>query len=149
MLISNFLRIKEDEEMAKRNLHYVKSEIRILGVDDGFFVPHTQGTCDVIGVVYRGGYWLDGVMRTRIDIDGMDATEKIGNMIIGSSHYGQLRVIMLDGITFAGFNVVDMSRLLNITKLPVIAVTRDKPNFVDIRRALKNLTFASNKVERA
>jgi endonuclease V-like protein UPF0215 family len=123
----------------------VKAEIRVVGVDDGVFVPHTQGKCDVIGVVFRGGYWLDGVMRTQIEIDGMDATEKIAEMITSSPHYGQLRIIMLDGVTFAGFNVVDTSKLFEMTKLPVIAVTREKPDFDDIRKALENLPFAEER----
>jgi endonuclease V-like protein UPF0215 family len=46
---------------------------------------------------------------------------------------------MLDGVTFAGFNVVDIKKLNAETGLPVIAVTREKPNFKDIHEALKNL----------
>ena len=131
--------------MGSRNFRSVKSEIRIVGVDDGMFVPHTKGKCDVFGVVFRGGYWLDGVMRTRVEIDGMDATEKIAKMVSGSPHYKQLRVVMLDGVTFAGFNVVDTTRLFEMTFLPVIAITRKKPDFDDIRRALENLPFAEKR----
>ncbi len=128
-----------------RRFRSVKAEIRVVGVDDGVFVPHTHGKCDVIGVVFRGGYWLDGVMRTQVEIDGMDATEKIAEMITSSPHYGQLRIIMLDGVTFAGFNVVDTSKLFEMTKLPVIAVTREKPDFDDIRKALENLPLAKER----
>lgn len=117
----------------------VKPEIRVLGIDDGVFIPHTKGVVDVIGVVFRGGYWLDGVMRTQVEIDGMDVTEKIASMIVESPHYDQLRVIMLNGVTMAGFNVVDIEELYEKVKLPVIAVTRDKPNFGDIKKALQNL----------
>lgn len=131
--------------MKDRTIRSVKPEIRVVGVDDGVFVPHTHGKCDVIGVVFRGGYWLDGVMRTQVEIDGLDATDKIAEMITGSPHYGQLRVIMLDGVTFAGFNVVDTLRLFETTRLPVIAVTREKPDFEDIRKALKNLPFAEKR----
>lgn len=117
----------------------VKPEIRVLGIDDGVFTPHTKGVVNVIGIVFRGGYWLDGVMRTQVEIDGMDATEKIASMIVESPHYDQLRVIMLNGVTMAGFNVVDIEGLYEKLKLPVIAVTRDKPNFSDIKKALQNL----------
>jgi hypothetical protein len=118
----------------------IKREIRIVGVDDGVFVPHTRGIADVIGVVFRGGYWLDGIMKTEIAIDGMDATEKIARMISSSPHYAQIRVIMLDGVTFAGFNVVDINGLSALTRLPVIAITRDEPDFEDIRKALTHLS---------
>jgi endonuclease V-like protein UPF0215 family len=108
-------------------------------VDDGIFIPRSKGLVPIVGVVFRGGYWLDGVMHTNVKIDGLDATKKITSMIINSPHYKQLRVIMLNGITFAGFNAVDIKELNAKTKLPVIAVTREKPNFTEIREALKNL----------
>ena len=117
----------------------IKPEIRVLGVDDGVFTPHVKGLVPVVGVVFRGGYWLDGVMHTKVEVDGFDATSKIASMILNSPHYKQLRVLMLNGVTFAGFNVVDIKKLNMETKLPVIAVTREKPNFAEIREALKNL----------
>jgi hypothetical protein len=126
-------------DLALKKFRSIKPEIRVLGVDDGVFVPRTKGTVDVIGVVYRGGYWLDGVMRTEVIIDGLDATEKIASMIENSPHYDQIRVVTLDGITFAGFNVVDINELSKRVDLPVIAVTREKPDLVEIRKAIKNL----------
>jgi endonuclease V-like protein UPF0215 family len=117
----------------------IKHEIRVLGVDDGVFTPHTKALVSVVGVVLRGGYWLDGVMHTEIAADGFDATEKISSMITKSPHFKQIRVVMLNGITFAGFNVVDMKALNAQTGLPVIGVTRDKPNLTEIREALEHL----------
>lgn len=128
-----------------RKLRTVKPEIRILGVDDGFFVPHQLGKCTIIGVVFRGGYWLEGIMRTQVEVDGLDATDKISEMIARSQHRKQLRVVMLDGITFAGFNVVDVSELSEMVGLPVIAITRERPNLEDIRTALENLPFTERR----
>jgi endonuclease V-like protein UPF0215 family len=125
--------------LATKKFRVIKPEIRVLGVDDGVFIPRSRRLVPVVGVVFRGGYWLDGVMHTKVMVDGLDATDKIASMIIKSPHHKQLRVIMLNGITFAGFNVVDIKELSSKTKLPVIAVTREKPNFAEIREALKNL----------
>ncbi|MDI6904149.1 MAG: DUF99 family protein [Candidatus Bathyarchaeia archaeon] len=125
--------------MTCKKFRVIKPEIRVLGVDDGVFTPHMKGLVSVVGVVFRGGYWLDGVMHTKVEVDGFDATSKIASMILNSPHYKQLRVLMLNGVTFAGFNVVDIKKLNMKTKLPVIAVTREKPNFAEIREALKNL----------
>lgn len=125
--------------MTCKKFRVIKPEIRVLGIDDGVFTPHLKGLVPVVGVVFRGGYWLDGVMHTKIEVDGLKATDKIASMITNSPHYKQLRVIMLDGITFAGFNVVDIKKLNIKTKLPVIVVTREKPNFAEIHEALKNL----------
>jgi len=117
----------------------VKPEIRVLGIDDGVFRPHSKDMVDVVGVVFRGGYWLDGFMHTKVQVDGMDATEKLTEMITSSLHYPQLRVVMLNGVTLAGFNVVDIKELHERVRLPIIAVTRDKPNFEDIKSALQNI----------
>jgi len=130
-------------EVAK--IRVVKPEIRVLGIDDGVFTPHSNELVDVVGIVYRGGYWLDGFMHTRVRVDGLDATEKLVEMITGSSHYPQLRVIMLNGVTLAGFNVVDIEELCQRVKLPVVAVTRDKPNFDDIKKALENLPHSQQR----
>ena len=125
--------------MVPKRFRSIKPEIRVLGIDDGGFVPRTKGTVDVVGVVYRGGYWFEGVMRAEITIDGLDATEKIAAMIESSPYYRELRIVVLDGVTFAGFNVVDISKLSRRVELPVISVTRKKPDLEEIRSALKNL----------
>jgi uncharacterized protein len=117
----------------------IKPEIRILGVDDGKFTPHTKGDVLIVGVVLRGGSWVDGAMHTHISIDGLDATEKIAFMINSSTHKRQLRLIMLNGITFGGFNIADIKKLHELTMLPVLALTRDKPDLNAIHKALRNL----------
>jgi len=128
---------REDAEDAKIRL--VKPEIRVLGIDDGVFTPHSKELVDVVGVVFRGGYWLDGFMHTRVQVDGMDATDRLAEMITRSPHYHQLRVVMVNGVTLGGFNVVDIKELHEKLKLPIIAVTREKPDFEDIKTALQNL----------
>jgi len=116
----------------------VKEEIRIVGWDDAPFPKRGKGKIPVIGTIFRGGSFLDGVLRVDVEIDGFDATEAIAKAINNCKHK-DLRVIMLDGITFAGFNVVDIKELHEKTKLPVIAVTRKKPNMKRFLNAMKNL----------
>ncbi len=125
--------------MSHNGIQAIKPEIRILGIDDGGFVPRSRGRALVVGVVFRGGYWLDGVMHTYVAVDGFDATRRISNMVIRSPHYKQLRIIMLNGITFAGFNVVNIQTLNKTTNLPIIAITREKPDLTGIRKAIGNL----------
>jgi len=93
----------------------------------------------VVGIVFRGGHWLEGLLRTTVTVDGLDATDKITSMITDSSHCRQLQVIMLNGITFAGFNVVDIKMLNKATGIPVVTVTREKPDLDRIHSALVNL----------
>lgn len=121
------------------SLGLIKPEIRILGVDDTPFLPHTKGKLGLIGVIFKGGYWIEGLMKTEITIDGLDATDNLSLMIKKSSHFKQLQLVMLNGIMFGGFNVVSLNRLHLTTKLPIISVIRKKPNLPAIKKAMKNL----------
>ena len=116
----------------------IKNEIRIVGFDDAPFIPRSEGKVPVIGVIFRGGSFLDGVLKTDVTIDGKDATQSLINLINKSRHKKQLRVIMFKGITMGGFNMIDISKLHEKTGLPVIVVNRKMPNLEDIRAALKN-----------
>ncbi len=114
----------------------MKPEIRIIAWDDCAFT-FRQKKVLCMGAIYRGGRFLDGMLSVRIEKDGMDATEKFSSSILGSRHYGQLSYIMLDGISFGGFNLVDIKQLNKATKLPAIAVQRKKPDVKKFRGALK------------
>lgn len=124
-------------EISVKNFRNIKQEIRILGVDDAPFIPHTNQPVMLIGTVFRAGNWLDGVLRTYITGDGRDATQKIIRMINNTRHKDQLGVMMLDGITFGGFNVVNIQEIFRETGIPVIVVVRKYPNFKKILKALK------------
>lgn len=114
----------------------VKEEARIIGIDDGHFTKK-QKRVIVVGAITRGNKSLDGLLSTKITIDGLDATERMIKMINRSSHKHQLRFIMLNGITFGGFNLVDIKELCSKAGLPVIVFIRKKPNFRSIYSALK------------
>ena len=116
----------------------IKDEIRILGIDDSPFDLYNDKTALVIGTIFRGGNWLDGVLRTEVTVDGTDATEKILQMVKKTKHK-DLRIIMIDGITLGGFNVVNIKKLFEKTGLGVIVVVRHKPNFRQIKQVLNNL----------
>jgi len=115
-----------------------KKEIRIIAWDD---CKHKRGQRNkdilIVGVIFRGGQFLDGLLSTSVKLDGMDATVKIIKAINKSRHKDQLRIIMLDGITFAGFNLVDIKMLNKKTKMPVIVVVRKKPDMDEFKSALK------------
>lgn len=117
----------------------IKPEIRILGVDDGPFEPDYRGKVPLVGAVFRGGLWLDGVMITHIEKDGLDVTERLIEMVGRSRHLGQLRVLMVDGVTFAGFNVLDVKEVFKSTGLPVIVISREIPDMADIHKAIKHI----------
>ena len=115
----------------------VKKEIRIVGFDDGAFTPRSDALVPVIGTIFRGGLYLDGLLRTDVKVDGNEATEKLVKLINSTRHKKQLKVLMLDGITLAGFNIVDIKELNERTGIPVIVINRKLPDLEKVRRALK------------
>ena len=121
---------------------HIKPEIRILAIDDSALVSER---IMIVGVVFRGGEWMDGVLRSEITRDGMDATDVIAEMVTGTRHYQQIRVIMLDGVTYGGFNVVDITELQRRTGLPVIVVMRAEPDMARIWDAMQNLPDADRR----
>lgn len=114
----------------------MKTQIRLLGVDDSPFT-FTEEKTMVIGVVMRGGNYLEGVLRREVTIDGDEATEICKEMIQNTRHRQQLKAMLLDGVSLGGFNIVDINEIFNETGLPVITVTRDEPDFDKIKQALK------------
>ncbi len=120
---------------------HIKPQIRVLGIDDSALkTPYLNtGNVTIIGTFFRGGGQLDGVLCSEITKDGMDATEIIIRMIKNSKYYTQIRVIMLDGVTYAGFNPVDIKILYDETNIPVIVFMRSCPDFEKIKLALEHL----------
>ncbi len=119
----------------------LKKEIRVVGIDDAPFDKFRKGQVVVIGTVFRGGSWLDGVLSTKVNVDGNNATKKIVEMINKCKFKPQLQCIFLDGIAVGGFNVIDVKELRKKTKLPVMVIIRRKP---DIKR-IKNILIKLNK----
>ncbi|MFH1917182.1 MAG: DUF99 family protein [Nanoarchaeota archaeon] len=117
----------------------LKKESRIIGIDDGPFDKFKDKEALIVGTVFRGGQYLDGILTTRVSIDGFDATYNIIQMIKKSKWKSQIRAIMLDGIAVAGFNVINIKNLHKETGIPVIVIIRQYPDYEGMFRALKKL----------
>lgn len=106
-----------------------------VGFDDAPFARTHRGDVPVVGAVFAGSR-LDGVLCTRVRRDGANATERLIACLAASRFAAQLQAILLQGIAFAGFNVVDIHRLHAATGLPVLVAARRPPDLAAIRRAL-------------
>jgi hypothetical protein len=107
----------------------------VIGFDDGPFERTHRGDVLVVGAVFAGAR-LDGVLSGKLRRDGVNATRVIGAMVRGCRFFPQLHAVLLQGITFAGFNVVDLPRLHAELGLPVLVVSRRRPDLAAMRRAL-------------
>jgi endonuclease V-like protein UPF0215 family len=128
-----------DGEGALWMIRKVKPQIRVVGFDDGTFSFSSKlnrGRTILIGVVMKGAVEVVGVLSRWITVDGNDVTDAMIDAV-NSSRFRDLRVIMLKGITYAGFNLVDLERLHRDTGLPVVVVVRKKPDINSMESALK------------
>ncbi|AGK60759.1 hypothetical protein Asulf_00746 [Archaeoglobus sulfaticallidus PM70-1] len=113
---------------------------RFVGFDDSFRISSTvsdlKGEKAVIVGCVTSGFYPEGFMVDRIEVDGDDSTDKMIRMVKRSKFHVQLKCIFLSGLTFGGFNIADISRIAEETGIAVVVVMRKKPDFSSIKHAL-------------
>jgi len=117
----------------------MKKEIRLLGIDDAPFDKFKDKKTLIVGVFFRGGSSIDGILSEIVAVDGADSTTKIINMVKQSKFYPQLKAILLKGLAVGGFNMIDIEKVSSKTKVPVIVVMRRLPYTEKMKKALIKL----------
>jgi hypothetical protein len=107
----------------------------VVGFDDAPFDRTHRGDVLVVGAVFSGSR-LDGVLSCKVRRDGANATRAIVECVRRSRFYPQLHAVLLQGIAFAGFNVVDIQGLHLELQRPVLVVCRRRPDMSSVRSAL-------------
>jgi len=110
----------------------VKQGIRALGIDDGPLAPQTL----LVGVIMRRDRF-EGLLSTRVSLDGEDATGKIIEMVRNSKFASQLHVVFINGVAVAGFNLVNYVKISRELGVPVIAVTPNEPHPEEMEKVVK------------
>jgi len=119
-------------------LHGTSSNIKLvsrcIGIDDGPFPPKTD---DKVRHAPLLAVWLKGPhlhqLRTeRITVDGLDGTRKTELLLKGSMHIP----VLLSGVTFGGFNLIDPWKIQKLCKASVIVVVGSRPDNRAVKRAL-------------
>lgn len=107
----------------------------VIGFDDAPCEPRQRGGVLVVGAVFAG-LSLQGVISGRIRYDGADATCTLARLVSTSKFAGQTQLVLIQGIAFAGFNVVDIHGLHHALDIPVMAVARRQANMQAVYDAL-------------
>ena len=107
----------------------------VVGFDDAPFLPEHRGDVQLVGAVFSH-LCLEGVLTGKVRRDGTNATERIESIILGSRFAPQLQGVLLQGIAVAGFNVIDIQRLNQRLGMPVVVVSRKRPDRDAIKKAL-------------
>ena len=98
----------------------------MVGVEDGRFraFPRSKGATTVLCCLEMIEDRIYGVKLEPIEVDGLDATDKILKILDNLT----VEAVILGGITFAGFNIIDPSIIFNETGLPVIVYSGVEPD---------------------
>ncbi len=113
----------------------MKDQVRVLGIDDSPFA-FGDSSALVVGALVRVPGYLESVMRTEVAVDGTDSTRKVIELVSRSKYRDQVKLILIDGIALAGFNILDIQMIHSSLEIPVLTVTRDAPDFGKMRSAL-------------
>jgi len=110
---------------------------RAVGIDDGpstrnGIVESRNNRASLVAVCFDRLDFDEARMGV-VQVDGLDSTDVILRLLKGT----RAAVIFLSGASFAGFNIVDAQRLHNMLHIPIIIISREKPDNASVKRALK------------
>lgn len=121
------------KELLRRN-----RTIRVMGFDDA---PFTRPSCDPVPVagVVCAGTRFEGMVWDQVEADGWDATDVLCRMVIGSKFHSQIHLVLLDGISVAGMNVIHLPALAQEIERPCVSVMRRPPNLEAMEYVIRQL----------
>lgn len=125
----------------------MKTGARAVAFDEG---PFRFGDAEVhvAVVVTRGASYVEGILATRVTVDGDDATERFADALLGSPFASETRIVFLDGVTYGGFNVVDVDALHARLGFPVLAVAAGSPDLEAMGAALERHVVGAERKRR-
>lgn len=118
--------------------------LRVVGFDDAPFT-HTAGAPVNVSGIVCAHTRFEGMLWGTATVDGADATDVVVELLTGSKFYDQVHAVLLDGLAFGGFNLIDLPALAARVARPCVAVMRRPPDFAAIDRALGQFADAERR----
>jgi endonuclease V-like protein UPF0215 family len=106
--------------------------MRIIGVEDGSFQKNVTKKALLVAVLVTGSK-IECVKAFTIAVDGLDATERL----CANVRDWAFDALLLSGISFAGFNLIDPVKVSEAFGTPIVIISRTKPNNKTVKRALQ------------
>ena len=123
-------------------------KIRVIGFDDAHWRGNEDNVPVSVGGIVCSDTRFEGMLWGELTKDGLDSTESISHLLGESKFAQQVQLILLDGITFGGANVIDMPELSNAAGVPVIAVMRKLPRLEEFKHVLNRMSDSDERLRR-
>ncbi|MEX0764019.1 MAG: DUF99 family protein [Nitrosopumilaceae archaeon] len=104
------------------HLHIEKKGLRGLAIAESFREDEKIST--LAGVVMRRDFIIDGFVFGQTTIEGNDATDSILKMH-QKLNRDDISFVMISGLIISMYNIVDIKKIWDKLKIPVIGVTYD------------------------
>jgi endonuclease V-like protein UPF0215 family len=106
----------------------LKKESRILGISA---FEKAGKEIAVIGVIFRGNQWLDGVIACHLQPRNPENVSVLARAILKCKQYSQLHAVILANEQFSPTSRIDVTSLSATIDRPIIAIVRKKPALVE------------------
>uniref|UniRef100_A0A7C2ZNH9 UPF0215 protein ENO77_00620 n=1 Tax=Ignisphaera aggregans TaxID=334771 RepID=A0A7C2ZNH9_9CREN len=113
-----------------------------LGIDDGYFdIAYKKarlGHRTVLAGAVVCNNAFENLFLDVVTVDGLDALSVASRIVEKTVALHDIKAVFLDGVTYAGFNIIDPDRLYAISSIPIVVVFRHKLELEKVREALVN-----------
>jgi len=123
----------------------LNKQLRVIGFDDAPFSKQDDSQVNVSGIVCSNTRF-EGMVWGEVERDGDDSTECLIDLVTKNKFHTQLHAVLIDGIAFGGFNIIDLPKLSEALSLPCMTVMRKMPNLIAVDNALRNFSDYESRI---
>lgn len=110
------------------HIHLEKKGLRGLAIAESF--KQGDSFSRLAGVVIRRDFIIDGAVFGKCTIEGDDATEAILDMY-SRLNRDDISYIIISGLVISMYNIVDIKKIWETTKIPIIGVTYEESEGIE------------------
>jgi len=110
------------------HIHLEKKGLRGLAIAESF--KQGDNSSRLAGVVIRRDFIIDGFVFGKCTVEGDDATDAILDMY-SKLNRDDISYIIISGLVISMYNIIDIKKIWEVTKIPVIGVTFEESGGIE------------------
>ena len=135
----------KDRAMDLTGLLNTGRNIRSIGIDDAHYADKSMGSPVKVAGIICAGTRFEGMLWGEVTKDGMLGTDTLIEMLGTSKFAAQIHLVLIDGLTLGGCDVVDLPRIAAAANVPAVAVMRKHPDLDNFRHVVHRLPDAEER----